>query len=65
MPDMSHSRQGHLVLVVGPSGAGKDTLINGARETLAQHHTIRVVRRVVTRASSQWEDHIESFAVGN
>ena len=57
MPDMSHSRQGHLVLVVGPSGAGKDTLINGARETLAQHHTIRVVRRVVTRASSQWEDH--------
>ena len=63
LPDAPHTRQGHLVLVVGPSGAGKDTLINGARATLTDQHTLRVVRRVVTRISSQWEDH-DSLDVG-
>ena len=57
MPDLHDPLPGHLVLVVGPSGAGKDTLINGAREKLAYHPNIRFARRVVTRESSQWEVH--------
>ena len=65
MRDGHKMTKGGLVLVVGPSGAGKDTLINGARERLAGLSRIRFVRRVVTRASSQWEDHdsldVETF----
>ncbi len=38
-----------LVLIVGPSGAGKDTLLNGARQALASDHRIRFVRRIITR----------------
>ncbi len=41
-----------LVLIVGPSGAGKDTLLGAARAALADEPRVRFVRRVVTRATS-------------
>ncbi len=39
-----------LVLVVGPSGAGKDTVIAGAKAALGADPRFHFVRRVVTRA---------------
>ena len=48
---------GRLVLVVGPSGAGKDTLIDLARDALRHDSSIVFVRRVVTRAATVAEAH--------
>ena len=47
---------GRLVLVVGPSGAGKDTLIDSVRATGRDTSTV-FPRRIVTRPSSAAEDH--------
>jgi ribose 1,5-bisphosphokinase len=48
---------GRLVLVVGPSGAGKDTVIAGARAACADDPTVMFPRRVITRQSTASEDH--------
>jgi len=49
---------GTLVLVVGPSGAGKDTLIAAAKTALAGDERFVFPRRVVTRDSvAALEDH--------
>jgi ribose 1,5-bisphosphokinase len=48
---------GRLVLVVGPSGAGKDTLIDLARAALRDDPSVIFARRVVTRAASTAEAH--------
>ena len=48
---------GRLVLVVGPSGAGKDTLIDLARAACAGDANVVFARRVVTREASGSEDN--------
>jgi len=48
---------GGFVFVVGPSGAGKDTLIRLARAELAGDGRFSFPKRLVTRPGSPWEDH--------
>ena len=55
---------GRLVLVVGPSGAGKDTLLNVARRDCADDDRVVFPRRVVTREASAFEDNLEMSAAG-
>jgi ribose 1,5-bisphosphokinase len=51
-------RNGAFVAVVGPSGAGKDTLIAYARNALADEPQVEFVRRCITRPSDgETEDH--------
>ncbi|MEM6943028.1 MAG: phosphonate metabolism protein/1,5-bisphosphokinase (PRPP-forming) PhnN [Pseudomonadota bacterium] len=45
----SSGPMGRLVLVVGPSGAGKDTLLDLARAALANRQGIHFARRAITR----------------
>ena len=56
--------EGALVLVVGPSGAGKDTLIGAAKAALGDDQRFSFPRRVVTRqAMVELEDHDSVDAV--
>ena len=49
---------GTLVLVVGPSGAGKDSIIRGAQNAFADDPHFVFPRRIVTRkADIAAEDH--------
>jgi phosphonate metabolism protein PhnN/1,5-bisphosphokinase (PRPP-forming) len=49
----------HLVIVIGPSGAGKDSLIAGARLALSNNPTFYFTSREITRPTSAGgESHI-------
>ncbi|WP_027836026.1 phosphonate metabolism protein/1,5-bisphosphokinase (PRPP-forming) PhnN [Maritalea myrionectae] len=55
---MSDAYKGILIFVVGPSGAGKDSLMAGAASALSQEPNISFVRRLITReAMAELEDH--------
>jgi ribose 1,5-bisphosphokinase len=56
-PDADPIGPGRLILVVGPSGAGKDTLIAGARAACGHDPAVVFPRRVVTREATADEDH--------
>ena len=51
--------KGTLFLVVGPSGVGKDTLLDGAREVLGGYTFYRFCQRYITRdAAAGGEDYL-------
>ncbi|MGF1628100.1 MAG: phosphonate metabolism protein/1,5-bisphosphokinase (PRPP-forming) PhnN [Kiloniellaceae bacterium] len=59
MTEAATSPRGRLVLVVGPSGAGKDSVIEGARQALADRPEFVFPRRIITRRSDPGsEDHL-------
>jgi ribose 1,5-bisphosphokinase len=49
---------GLVVLVVGPSGAGKDAVLRGVRERLADDQRFMFPLRIVTREANAAEDHV-------
>jgi ribose 1,5-bisphosphokinase len=53
-----HNDEGRLVLVVGPSGAGKDTLIDLVREACAGDAAVVFPTRAVTRDASVHEANV-------
>jgi ribose 1,5-bisphosphokinase len=50
---------GRFIVVVGPSGAGKDTLLGLARGACADDGNVVFPRRVVTREASASEDNVQ------
>ena len=65
---MLSERQGPLVYVMGPSGAGKDSVLNRARTLLASNAPVVFAHRYITRpAEASGENHValspEEFAL--
>ena len=46
-----------VVLVVGPSGSGKDSLLRGARQYFGEGGSLGFVRRYITRPPDESEDN--------
>ncbi len=51
-------RGGTLILVVGASGVGKDTLIDAARRSFKENSDVVFSKRVITRGDQAGEAHI-------
>lgn len=46
---MSNSKNGRLIVIVGPSGAGKDSILKGAQKHFQDNPRVETVCRVITR----------------
>ena len=55
--EIAGGTHGIFVAVVGPSGAGKDSIMRAAAAVFAGDRSVHFVRRIVTRNSSADEDH--------
>lgn len=54
----------NIILVVGPSGSGKDTLLRSARNSFAGKSSIAFARRYITRPPDENEDNYYVDAIG-
>ncbi|MCV9966240.1 phosphonate metabolism protein/1,5-bisphosphokinase (PRPP-forming) PhnN [Pararhizobium sp. BT-229] len=61
----SDHRQGAIIVVVGPSGAGKDSVIGFVAQHFAGRADIDFVRRVITRPSDAGGEDHESVSEGD
>lgn len=57
MSGEAYKMPGIFVAVVGPSGAGKDSILRGAAAQLSGDDRVHFVRRMVTRIANADEDH--------
>ena len=65
---LSNKKPGWFVAIVGPSGAGKDTIMNAVHEVLKNNPEFLFVRRIITRKAgiNSFNDHDEtSQNIGN
>lgn len=53
----SHNNNGCFVAIVGPSGAGKDTIINAVHKLIGDNSRFLFIRRTITRKAGD-EDNI-------
>ncbi|PHX40632.1 ribose-phosphate pyrophosphokinase [Pseudomonas sp. NZIPFR-PS5] len=53
---------GRLIYLIGPSGSGKDSLLDAAREALAARDC-RIVRRVITRSAEAKGEAAQAVSV--
>lgn len=53
---------GRLIYLIGPSGSGKDSLLDAARETLTRNGC-RIVRRVITRSAEAVGEAAQAVSV--
>ena len=65
---LSNKKTGWFVAIVGPSGAGKDTIINAVHQALKNNPEFLFVRRTITRKAgiNSFNDHDDtSQNIGN
>ncbi|MGL4406286.1 MAG: phosphonate metabolism protein/1,5-bisphosphokinase (PRPP-forming) PhnN, partial [Notoacmeibacter sp.] len=57
MSGVASTRTGIFVAVVGPSGAGKDSILRDAAKVFVSDPLVHFAKRIVTREANSSEDH--------